>query len=330
MPDAHCVRIDGAGDVDVLKLAELQIRDPGPGEVLVKVGAAGLNRADILQRQGFYPPPPGVAPDIPGLEFAGAVVAVGDGVTSWKKDDRVMGIVPGGAMATHVLTHERLVAPVPEGMTMADAAAVPEVFMTAYDALFRQADLRMGQLVLIHSVGSGVGTAAVQLSKFAGARTIGTSRTPAKLDRCRPLGMDEGIVVKDGRFLQALLALPGKSLPNVILDTVGAAYLKENIQALSDEGRLVVIGLMGGVQAELSLGLLLRRRAKVMGSVIRSRPLEQRAALTQAFIRDVLPLLQTGHVRPVVDETFPMSKIREAHRKLESDQTFGKIVLSWG
>jgi NADPH2:quinone reductase len=327
---SQAVVIRGAGDVSVLELAEVEPPVAGAGEVVVEIAAAGLNRADCLQRRGVYPAPPGSPPDIPGLEFAGLVAERGPGATRFAIGERVMGIAGGGAMATHIAVHERTLVPVPASLDLERAAAVPEVFMTAYDALFLQAGLAIGDDVLIHAVGSGVGTAAVQLAVRAGARAIGTSRDEGKLDRCRALGMSEGILV-DGerRFADRVRALTGGHGAAIILDSIGAAYLEENVRALAGGGRLVVIGLLGGASAPLPLGLLLARRGRVLGTVLRSRPLEEKAELAQAFIAHVLPLFTDGRLVPVVDSVMPMSEVREAHRRMEKNDTFGKIVLRW-
>lgn len=330
MSAARAVQIRGKGGVEVLEIGPFEPREPGPGELLVEVAAAALNRADILQRKGFYPAPPGAPATIPGLEYAGTVVAVGEGVRTFARGDRVMGIVGGGAMATHVVVHEREAIPVPDGMPLHDAAAVPEVFLTAYDALFVQGGLRVGERVLLHAVGSGVGTAALQLALAAGARPIGTSRTVEKLDRCRPLGLSDGVVAEGGRFADRVKAVTGGAGVDVILDTVGAAYLAENVAALAPRGRVVVVGLLGGAKAELPLGALLEKRGAVIGTVLRSRPLEEKAALARDFAAHALPLFAAGRLRPVVDAVLPMEEVREAHGRMERNETFGKVVLVWG
>lgn len=319
----------GAGGTEVLSIAAHEVREPGADEVLVEVAAAGLNRADVLQRRGLYPAPPGVPADVPGLEFAGTVAAVGPGVSDHVVGDRVMGIVGGGAMATHLVVHHRELIPVPASLSLEVAAAIPEVFLTAFDALFVQAGLGLGETVLIHAVGSGVGTAAVQLARAAGARPLGSSRTQDKLDRAGPLGLAAGIVVSDKQFAQRVLQLCGGRGADVILDTVGAAYLEENVRALAPRGRMVVIGLLGGVAGQLPLGLLLARRATVTGSVLRSRPLEEKAALAQRFAAQVVPLFAAGHLAPVVDTVMPMTEVAAAHERMERNETFGKIVLAW-
>jgi putative PIG3 family NAD(P)H quinone oxidoreductase len=326
---ARAVRIRGAGGTEVLEFGEISVRDPGPSEIALDVKAVGLNRADVLQRRGFYPAPPGVVPDVPGLEYAGVVRAVGEGVRDFAPGDEVMGIVAGGAMATGLVVHAREAIPIPDGMPMTEAAAIPEVFFTAYDALFHQANMGPGQFVLLHAVGSGLGTAALQLVHVVGGRTIGTSRTESKLERCRALGLEHAIEVKDGHFADAVDRITGGRLADTIVDVVGAAYLGENIRAIASKGCLVVLGLMGGARGELPLGELLRKRARLVGSVLRSRPLEEKAALAQAFRGAILPHFVSGHIAPVIDVVLKMDEIREAHRRMESNESFGKIVLSW-
>lgn len=329
MVKARAVRIKEAGGPEVLSLGEVEVRDPGVDEVRVRVRAAGLNRADVMQRRGFYPAPPGVAPDVPGLEYAGEVEAVGAAVRDVAAGDRVMGIVGGGAMATSVVVHHREVIPVPEAMSLEDAAAVPEVFITAWDALFAQARVTLGTTVLVHAVGSGVGTAATQLLRAAGARSLGTARTAAKLEACKAYGLDAGIHVTDGRFTDAVRAHTDGRGVDVVLDCVGAAYLAENVESLAPKGVMILLGLMGGVLGELPLGQVLARRLTVRGSVMRARTLEEKIATAQTFRRAVLPLLASGAVRPVVDAVLPMEQVAEAHARMERNETLGKLVLRW-
>jgi putative PIG3 family NAD(P)H quinone oxidoreductase len=329
MIEARAVRITGKGDVDVLVLGALPVRDAGPHEIRVQVAAAGLNRADLLQRRGFYPAPPGAPPDVPGLEYAGTVEQVGEGVREFTQGDAVMGIVSGGGMATHVVVPAREAIRVPPGMPLTEAAAIPEVFLTAYDALFMQGRLLAGQLALVHAIGSGVGTAALQLGRLAGAQIAGTSRSQDKLDRCRALGLDVGLHVDKAEFASALQKAAGGRGCEVILDTVGAAYLSENLKALASCGRLVVVGLLGGASAELPLGLLLAKRASVIGTVLRSRPPEEKAKLSQDFARDMLPQFAGGKLKPVLDVVMPMTEVRAAHQRMDANTNFGKIVLAW-
>jgi NADPH2:quinone reductase len=328
---AKTVRITAFGGPEVLAPGELEVRAPGPGEVCVEVAAAGVNRADLLQRRGVYPAPPGVPADVPGLEYAGRVAAVGEGVREWKVGDAVMGIVAGGALATHLVVHAREAIAVPRGMSLTDAAALPEVFLTAYDAIVTQGGLASGDTLLVHAIGSGVGTAALQLARALGARTLGTSRTAGKLVRCEALGLapDDGLAVTDARFAEQVQALTGGRGVDVVLDGVGAAYLEENVRALAPGGRVVVIGLLAGASAPLPLGLLLQKRARVFGSVLRSRPLEEKIALARLFSQRLLPLFERGVLRPVVDAVLPMRAAQEAHARLEAGDSFGKIVLAW-
>lgn len=323
--------IERPGEADVLQLAERDVRDPGAGEVRVRVHAAGLNRADILQRRGAYPAPPGSPTDVPGLEYAGEIEALGEGVREWKVGDRVMGIVAGGGMSTHVVVHGREAIPVPRGMSMEDAAAIPEVFMTVWDAVVLQAGLRPGGVLLVHAVASGIGTAAVQIARAIGATSVGTTRTPEKLERCaREVGLEHGIVVARGssEFAAELEAKVGRGA-DVILDTVGASYLAEDVRALAPHGTVVVIGLMGGLSGALPLGALLAKRARVIGTVLRARPIEEKIELARTFTREVIPLFERGLLRPIVDRVMPMDQVRDAHAAMESDATFGKLVLRW-
>lgn len=327
----RAVVIEGPGDVDVLSIATREIRAPGPGEILVRIEAAGLNRADVLQRRGLYPAPPGAPTDIPGLEYAGTIESLGDGVHEWKAGDRVMGIVAGGGMSTHVVVHAREAIPVPSNLSIEEAAAIPEVFLTAWDALFLQAGMRAGQVVLLHAAGSGIGTAAIQLARAVSAIPVGTSRTAEKLERCAELGLEHAIIVPGGSepsFARALEERAGR-LADVILDTIGGSYLAENVRALAPLGTMVVIGLLGGASGALPLGALLGKRARVVGTVLRVRPLEEKATLARAFATAAIPLFERGVLRPVVGEVMPMTAIRDAHRAMESDTTFGKIVLRW-
>jgi putative PIG3 family NAD(P)H quinone oxidoreductase len=266
MPNAKAIRIREPGGPEVLEVGEIELPNPGPSQVMVEVAAAGLNRADCLQRRGFYPAPPGVPADVPGLEFAGVVELVGDGISAWKPGDRVMGIVGGGSMATRVVTEGAQLMPVPKDLSLEEAAAVPEVFLTAYDAIVLQGGLQAGQTVLLHAVASGVGTAAIQIASALGATTVGTSRTAHKLPRCTELGLTHAVLVEEGQFADTVLAAVPEGA-NVVLDTIGAAYLSQNVKVIAKKGRIIVIGLMGGVKAELALGALLAKRASIHGSV---------------------------------------------------------------
>jgi len=326
---ARAVRIKSPGGPEVLNLGTLEVRDPGPTEVLVEVVAAGLNRADCLQRRGVYAAPTGTVADVPGLEYAGHVARVGSEVQSCKVGDRVMAICAGGSMATHIVAHERELVAVPASIDLVQAAAIPEVFMTAYDALFLQAGLGMGQYALLHAVASGIGTAALQLVHAAGATAIGTSRSAAKLERMKEYGLVHGIVAGEGLFAERVKEITSGRLAHAVLDTVGAKYLGENLKAISIGGTIVTIGLLGGVKADLMLGLLVAKRATLRGSVLRSRPLEEKIALARAFTEAVLPLFEQGRLRAMVEDVMPMAEVQKAHARMESDEVFGKLVLTW-
>jgi NADPH:quinone reductase len=322
----RAVVIEGAGGPEVLSVREVPTPEPGPEQVRVRVRAAGLNRADVLQRRGQYPAPPGSPADIPGLEFAGEVECVGPGTRAVDVGQRVYGICGGGGQAEFIVTHERLLAAVPDRLDWIGAAGVPEVFMTAHDALFTQAGLAMGESVLVHAVGSGIGTAAVQLARAAGAQTFGTSRTPAKLERAKALGLHVGLDAPG--FLGALRARTDGTGVDVILDVIGGPYLADNLAALATQGRIVVLAAMGGGKAPLPFGLLLSKRARLMGSVLRARPLEEKIQVTRAFARQVNPLLAAGAARPIIDRVFELNEVAAAHAYMESDASFGKVILA--
>jgi NADPH2:quinone reductase len=328
MLKAKAIRIREPGGPDVLEVGEIELAAPSASQVVVEVAAAGLNRADCLQRRGFYPAPSGVPADVPGLEFAGVVESVGDSAIAWKPGDRVMGIVGGGSMATRVITEAAELMAVPEALSLEEAAGVPEVFLTAYDAIVLQGGLQSGGFVLFHAVASGVGTAGIQLASVIGAISIGTSRTADKLPRCTEIGLDHAILVEDGNFADAVLAAAPKGV-DVILDTIGAAYLGQNVKSIAKKGRIIVIGLMGGVKGELPLGALLAKRASIQGSVLRSRSPEEKTELTESFTKAMLPHFTTGALKPIIDDVLPMSEIQTAHRRMDKNETFGKIVLHW-
>ena len=328
MPKAKAIRIREPGGPEVLEVGEIEVPEPGPSEVLVEVAAAGLNRADCLQRRGFYPAPPGVPADVPGLEFAGVVESVGGSVSEWKPGDRVMGIVAGGAMAVRVRTEAAELMPVPKELSLEEAAAVPEVFLTAYDAIVLQGGLQAGQTVLVHAIASGIGTAAIQIATVLGATSVGTSRTAHKLPRCTDLGLTHAVLVEEGEFADTVLAAVPKGA-NVILDTVGAAYLAQNVKVIAKKGHIIVIGLMGGVKGELNLGALLAKRASIHGSVLRSRSAAEKAELTKSFTDEMLNRFATGELKPIIDDVLPMTDIQAAHQRMDANETFGKLLLTW-
>jgi putative PIG3 family NAD(P)H quinone oxidoreductase len=324
----RAVVITEFGDPEVLQLRHVPRPEPGPKEVLVKVRASGLNRADLAQRVGKYPAPPSSPQDIPGLEYSGRVEAVGSQATLFKEGDRVMGIVGGGGYAEYITTHERTVVTVPAGVPLEDAGAIPEVFMTAYDALFRQMGLSEGETVLIHAVGSGVGTAAVQLTQSAGVRAIGTSRTRAKLERALEMGLDVG-VLGDGHWPEKVLRASGGKGVDLILDLVGGAYLGGNLSVLAEGGRQIVVGVPSGAMAEVDLRLLMKKRALLKGTVLRARPLEEKISLAREFELRVCPLFAARRMVPVVDRTFSPEEAPLAHRAIAENLNFGKFLLLW-
>ncbi len=297
---------------------------PAQGELLVEVLASGMNRADLLQRDGRYPAPPGWPADIPGLEFAGRVLSCGDGVREWQRGDRVMGLVGGGAHASRALIAADAAMPIPAALDEPAAAAIPEAFLTAWDALMLRARAVPGERVLVHAVGSGIGTAAVQLARMLGLEAIGTSRTPSKLDRAAALGAARGVLTTASDWPARVGHV------DVILDTLGAAVFEQNIELLAHRGRLVLIGtLTGGTAHTFELGQALRRRLEIIGTVMRSRPAAERAQLVAQFRRDVLPAFSNGTLEPVIDTVFPASEFDDAYDCLASNHTFGKVILNW-
>jgi putative PIG3 family NAD(P)H quinone oxidoreductase len=296
---------------------------PGPEEVLVDVVASALNRADILQRMGFYPGPP-MAHEIPGLEFAGRVAATGARAVQWEPGDAVMGIVGGGAYAERLVVHERQVMAVPAAVAISDAAAIPEVFITAWDALVLQGGLTSGRWALVHAGGSGVGTAAIQIATAIGAR-VAITASSRKLGRCRDLGADPVIERSPHEWLGELREHVPEGV-DVVLDVVGGDEVDRNIDALALKGRIVQVGtLTGGGRADVSK--LMRKRAAVVGTMLRARPLEEKIAVTQRFTHEVLPLFASGDLHPVIDRRFPLAETAEAHRYMESNANVGKILL---
>jgi len=314
----------GAGGTEVIGLREAPAPEPHEHEVRVRVRASGVNRADLIQREGKYPAPSGVPADVPGLEFSGEVDMTGTGVTRWKRGDRVMGLVGGGAQAELLITGDAELLPVPASMDLADAAAIPEAFLTAFDALRIRARLQSGERLLIHAVGSGVGTAAVQLGKLAGAMVIGTSRTAEKLERATHLGLDMGINTGTMSFVEAM-----REPVDVVLDVLGGPAFAANLKVLGSRGRLILVGFLQGHSTDVSLGPILRKRLEIIGTVMRSRSHAERVELVRAFADAVLPALWDGRLVPVVDRRFPMTELAAAHERMASNAGFGKIVVEW-
>lgn len=327
----RAVRIEQPGSARGLRLVEVEEPVPGPGEISVDVHATALNRADWLQVLGKYPVPPGTPADLPGMEYAGTVRAAGPRASRFRPGDRVMGLVPGAAFAERLVTHEREAVPVPEALSLTDAAAIPEAFFTAFDALVLQGGLGAGERVLVHAVASGVGTAAAQIVHAASATLLGTGRDNAKLERVAALVPGASILVARDtpRFADRVLELTSGAGVDLVLDLVGGRYTAESLACLAPRGRMLLVGTVDGVKSELDLRLALGKRARITGTVLRARPLEEKMALARAIERHVLPLLARGTYRPVVDRVLPMEQVADAFELLVADRNVGKIVLAW-
>jgi len=323
------VTLPSYGGPEVLTWAEVAEPDAGRGEVVLDVVAAGVNRADVMQRQGHYPPPAG-APSWPGLECSGRVRRLGRDVTGWAVGDEVCALLSGGGYAEQVVVPAGQLLPVPTGLTLLEAAALPEVVATVWSNVFLLARLESGQAFLVHGGSSGIGTMAIQLARWKGARVFATAGTPAKLDRCRQLGADVAINYRVEDFVERVRDETGGRGVDVILDNMGAAYLDRNLRALGPDGRLMVIGLQGGRSGELDLGRLLTTRATVQATSLRSRPAQQKAAIVASVRRNVWPAIEAGAVRPVIHEILPMRDAAAAHRLLESSEHVGKLLLAVG
>jgi len=324
----RAVIYSGAGGPEVITIGEVPKPEVRPEHIRVRVHAAGLNRADLHQRAGHYAAPPGWPADIPGLEYAGEVEAV-RGAPRWKVGDRVMGLVGGGAQAELVTVHQDETLPIPAGLSFTEAAAIPEAFLTAFDGLVTRGRVAAGERVLIHAVGSGVGTAAAQIAKHLGATVLGTSRSADKLARALVYGLDVGIDTSHAGFREAV----GEPV-DVILDVLGGPALADNLHVLAPRGRLVLLGFLAGSRTSSDLGPILRKRLEVIGSMMRTRGLEERAPLVRAFAERMLPLFDqriehATPLRPVLERVYPMAEVADAHRSLESNETFGKVVMTW-
>ncbi|GAB7191781.1 NAD(P)H-quinone oxidoreductase [Kineococcus sp. NUM-3379] len=323
----RAITVPSPGGPDALVPTDLPDPVPGPGEVLVRVAAAGVNRADLLQRQGHYPPPPG-APEHPGLEVSGTVEALGEGVEGPPPGTPVCALLSGGGYAELVAVPLGQLLPVPEGVGLVEAAALPEAACTVWSNLFMLAGLRPGEVLLVHGGASGIGTLAIQLAQAAGARVAVTAGSEDKLDRCAALGADVLVNHRERDFVQVVRSATGGHGADVVLDVVGAPYLARNLDVLAPNGRIVVIGLQGGTRTELDLGLLLAKRGAILGTSLRSRPLEEKAAIVGSVREHVWPLLAGGRVRPVVHATFPLAEAAAAHRVLEESSHVGKVLLT--
>ncbi|MDE0297897.1 MAG: NAD(P)H-quinone oxidoreductase [Candidatus Poribacteria bacterium] len=315
-----------SGGPEVLKLEEFPAPSPGPTQLLVNVKAAGINRIDTIQRKGSYPIPPGES-EILGLEIAGTVERVGDNATGFKQGDRVFGLIGSGGYAEQTVIDYRMAMPIPEGWSFEEAAAVPEVFFTASETLFTFGKLSAGETVLIHAGGSGVGTTGTQMAHQIGARVFITAGSAEKIERSRSLGCTEGINYKKADFGKEIMQLTEGEGVEVVQDFIGAPYLERNLAILKPRGRLVVVGLMGGSAGEIDMGVILRKRLQIFGSVMRALPLEDKISITERFINRWLPLLREGKIKAIIDTVFPLSQACEAHEYMEANKNFGKILL---
>ncbi|GAA3678957.1 NAD(P)H-quinone oxidoreductase [Arthrobacter ginkgonis] len=323
----RAVEFTAAGGPEVAAVTERPVPEPGPGEVLVRVAAAGINRADVQQRRGFYPPPPGTT-DIPGLEVSGTVAAVGSDVQGYAAGARVCALLAGGGYAEYVTVPAGQLMPVPEGVDLVEAAALPEVAATVYSNLFLEAGLAAGETVLIHGGAGGIGTMATQLVAAVGAHPIVTAGTPEKLEYCRGFGAEAGIDYRTEDFVDRIRELTAGHGADIVLDVIGAKYLERNVRALAVGGRLVVIGLQGGAKAELDLGALMSRRARIIGTTLRSRPAAEKARIVAGTVERVWPLVEAGTVRVAVERTFPLEQVAQAHEFFDSGEHRGKLLLT--
>jgi putative PIG3 family NAD(P)H quinone oxidoreductase len=314
------------GGPEVLQIEDVPSPSFGAEDILVSVVATALNRADLLQRMGFYPNPFPQGPEIPGLEFAGTVKAVGERVTAWKVGDKVMGIVSGGAYAEELVLHERQAMAVPQSVTLPDAAAIPEVFMTAWDALVVQGGLTSGRWALVHAGASGVGTAAIQICRAIGARIVVTCSS-GKVDACRKLGADVVVDYTSDDFVAVVAHATQSQGVDVVLDVIGGDYVERNVAALAVKGRIIQVGVMAGKPVPFNVGVLLAKRATITGTVLRARPLEEKIALTQRFIAEMLPLFDRGVLTPVIDSRYAFSDIAHAHTHMAANANVGKIII---
>ncbi len=322
----RAVVVTEPGGPEALSVVELPDPEPGPGEVVIDVAATAVNRADTLQRQGFYPPPPG-ASDVLGLECSGRVSAVGDGVEGWTVGDDVCALLAGGGYADKVAVPVGQVMPVPEGVDLLAAGSIPEVACTVWSNVYMVAGLQPGEKLLVHGGAGGIGTFAIQLATALGAEVFATAGSAEKLDLCRSLGAERAINYRDEDFVEVMSESGGA---DVILDNMGAKYLQRNVSALASEGRLVIIGMQGGVKAELDIAALLRKRGAVIATSLRARPVDDKSSICTSTVDNVWPLIAEGQIKTSVSATFPLAEVAEAHRLMESGGHTGKILLTTG
>jgi len=320
------ILLDGFGDESVMRLGEAPAPELTPGALRLRVAATAVNRADLMQRKGHYPPPPG-APDILGLECAGEVIELGEGVTGWSRGDRAMALLAGGGYAEEVVVDAGSALPIPASMDFERAAAVPEVFITVFLKVFLLGGLQDGGSVLVHGGGSGIGTTTIQLVKHVGGTVVVTAGSDEKCARCRDLGADVAVDYREGDFVAAAQEATGGRGVDIVLDSIGAPYLERNLKALAPDGRLVILGLMGGAKAEISLGLVVAKRLQVIGSTLRARPVAEKAEFVRRFQERFGHALEKGEIGPVVDRVLPLAEAAEAHRVVAASEHFGKVVL---
>ncbi|OLC80346.1 MAG: NAD(P)H-quinone oxidoreductase [Acidobacteria bacterium 13_1_40CM_4_65_8] len=320
------IEIREPGEPDVLVPVERPTPVPGSGDVLIKVAAAGVNRPDVMQRRGKYPPPPG-ASDIPGLEVAGTVDQIGPDVTGWKIGDAVCALVAGGGYAEYCVAPAPQCLPVPRGLDLVSAAAIPETFFTVWTNVFERGRLDAGESILVHGGSSGIGTTAIQLARARGSRVFATAGSPEKCTACEQLGAERAINYKDTDFLEAVRAATGGRGVDVVLDMVGGEYFARNIDALAVEGRLVEIATLRGAKAELTIPTIMQRRLTITGSTLRARSVAEKGAIARAVHTHVWPLLESGAVKPIIYKTFPLPRAADAHRVMEAGNHIGKLVL---
>lgn len=320
------IGIPKPGGPEALIAEQRPLPKPGPREILIKVAAAGVNRPDVAQRTGNYPPPPG-ASDIPGLEIAGEVVALGEGASAFRLGDRAMALVAGGGYAQYCTAHESHALPVPDSLTMTEAAAIPETFFTVWSNVFERGALKSGETLLVHGGSSGIGTTAIQLAKAFGAKVIVTAGSQDKCDACLSLGADRAINYRTEDFVAETKAATGGKGANVILDMVGGDYIERNYEAAAVEGRIVQIAFLGSARAQVDFRRIMLKRLTHTGSTLRARAIEDKASIASALAAKVLPLLRDGKVKPLIDSVYPLAKASEAHARMESSHHIGKIVL---
>ncbi|MBS1956970.1 MAG: NAD(P)H-quinone oxidoreductase [Cyanobacteria bacterium SZAS-4] len=324
----RAIVISKPGGPEVLQYTEVADVEPQRGEIRVRVRATAVNRADLVQREGRYPAPAGVPADIPGLEYAGDVDAVGEAVTDLKVGDKVFGLVGGGSYAEYIIVHSRATSKMPNHLSYEEAASFPEAFITAYDAMVSQCRLSAGETVLISAAASGVGTAAIQIAHAIGARPIGTTRTAAKADRLQEFGLKDVIVNGDTTFAEDVLKLTNGIGVDVTLELVGGEYISQDLQCTAPRGRIVLVGLLAGASCKFNLGMLLSKRLELRGTSLRARPLEEKIVIAQTFSKSLVPLIGAGKLKSVIDKTFPLKDAAAAHEFLGQNESFGKVVLT--